>query len=174
VRCSKCPNWRQHNDSQPTVILWDQALYGERAICSSNQVCRVQATRQVSPSDPLHSSSTRSSELAPDVCVFRHRRTHFRLTLAKSKRIRLLVEVQNSADAWRSNRQILVAVGTTISDRPPAEIRTSASAHTALTKDEWRKSVRQDRGGPYAKSAIGCGTENSYMAPKCMLCRNWE
>ena len=27
---------------------------------------------------------------------------------------------------------------------------------------------------PYAKSAIGCGTENSYMAPKCMSCRNWE
>src|ERR1700719_2652704 len=42
---------RQHNDSQPTVILWDQALCGERAFCSSNQVCRVQATRQVSPSD---------------------------------------------------------------------------------------------------------------------------
>jgi hypothetical protein len=58
---------RQHNDSQPTIILWDQALCGERAICSSNQVCRIQATRQVSPSDPLHSSSTRSSELAPVV-----------------------------------------------------------------------------------------------------------
>jgi hypothetical protein len=28
--------------------------------------------------------------------------------------------------------------------------------------------------GPYAKSAIGCGTESSYMAPKCMSCRNWE
>jgi hypothetical protein len=26
------------------------------------------------------------------------------------------------------------------------QIRTSASTHTALTKDEWRKSVHQDRG----------------------------
>src|ERR1700682_4294948 len=32
---------RQHNDSQPTVILWDQALCGERAICSSNQACTL-------------------------------------------------------------------------------------------------------------------------------------
>src|SRR6266850_3696542 len=30
------------------------------------------------------------------------------------------------------------------SPRPP--IRTGASTHTALTKDEWRKSVRRDRG----------------------------
>jgi hypothetical protein len=46
VRCSKCPNWRQHNDSQPTGILWDQALCGERAICSSNQACRTYRTLQ--------------------------------------------------------------------------------------------------------------------------------
>ena len=24
------------------------------------------------------------------------------------------------------------------------------------------------------KERIGCGTENSYMALKCMSCRNWE
>src|SRR5450759_5244757 len=41
---------------------------------------------------------------------------------------------------------ITVAVGTTITDRPPAQIRTSASTHTALTKDEWRRSVHRDRG----------------------------
>ena len=29
---------------------------------------------------------------------------------------------------------------------PPAQIRTSASTHTALTKDEWRRSVHRDRG----------------------------
>jgi hypothetical protein len=29
---------------------------------------------------------------------------------------------------------------------PPAQIRTSASTHTALMKDEWRRSGREDRG----------------------------
>ena len=29
---------------------------------------------------------------------------------------------------------------------PPAQIRTSASTHTALTKDEWRRSGHRDRG----------------------------
>jgi hypothetical protein len=30
----------------------------------------------------------------------------------------------------------------------PAQIRTSASTHTALMKDEWRKSGLEDRGLP--------------------------
>ena len=30
-------------------------------------------------------------------------------------------------------------VGTIITDRPPAQIRTSASTHTALTMDQWRQ-----------------------------------
>jgi hypothetical protein len=36
---------------------------------------------------------------------------------------------------------ITVAVGTTIADRPPAQIRTGAFTHTALTVDEWRRNV---------------------------------
>ncbi len=36
---------------------------------------------------------------------------------------------------------VVVAVGTTIADRP----RTSAFTHTALTRDEWRRSEHQDR-----------------------------
>ena len=55
----------------------------------------------------------------------------------------------------------------------PAQIRASASTHTALMKDEWRKSVRQDMGGglgvvvstvprpgwvsPTSSSRFGCG-----------------
>src|ERR1700688_1059105 len=35
--------------------------------------------------------------------------------------------------------------GYSVTDRPP-QIRTSASTHTALTKDEWRRSVHRDRG----------------------------
>jgi hypothetical protein len=47
------------------------------------------------------------------------------------------------ADVWREK----VAMGDIVVVRwlPPAQIRTSASAHTALTKDEWRRSVRRDR-----------------------------
>ena len=33
---------------------------------------------------------------------------------------------------------------------PPAQIRTSASTHTALTKDGRRKSVHRDRGAEHA------------------------
>jgi hypothetical protein len=40
----------------------------------------------------------------------------------------------------------MVAVGTLITERPPAQIRTSASTHTALVKDEWRRSGREDTG----------------------------
>ena len=47
-----------------------------------------------------------------------------------------------------------VAVGTTIADRPPAQIRTSAFTHTALTGDGWRQSGRQDRD-------VECGVEES-------------
>jgi len=47
---------------------------------------------------------------------------------------------------------------TTITDRP-AQIRTSASTHTALTKDEWRRSVHRDRvqnaGGGIHRFKIG-------------------
>jgi hypothetical protein len=39
---------------------------------------------------------------------------------------------------------LAVAVGTTIAD-PSAQILTSASTHTALTKDESRRSVLRDR-----------------------------
>jgi len=46
---------------------------------------------------------------------------------------------------------VTVAVGTTITDRPPAQIRTSASTHTALTKDEWRRSVHRDRGAEHGE-----------------------
>jgi hypothetical protein len=35
----------------------------------------------------------------------------------------------------------VVAVGTAIADRPPAQIRASAFTHTALTVDVWRRSV---------------------------------
>ena len=37
--------------------------------------------------------------------------------------------------------RIAVAVGTTIADRPPAQIRTGAFTHTALTVEEWRQNV---------------------------------
>jgi hypothetical protein len=47
---------RQHNDSQPTVILWDQALCGERAICSSNFKPSLQGSGHTT-SRPIRSSS---------------------------------------------------------------------------------------------------------------------
>src|SRR5215831_201370 len=36
---------------------------------------------------------------------------------------------------------IVVAVGTTITGRPPAQIRTGAFTHTALTVEEWRRNA---------------------------------
>jgi hypothetical protein len=58
-----------------------------------------------------------------------------------------------------ADEAITVAVGTTIADRPPpAQIRTSASTHTALTKDECRRSVRRDRGAELGvEESIGSG-----------------
>ena len=35
--------------------------------------------------------------------------------------------------------------GTTIAGRPPAQIRTGAFTHTALTPDGWRRSARRDK-----------------------------
>jgi hypothetical protein len=62
------------------------------------------------------------------------------------------------------NCVITVAVGTTIADRPPAEIRTSAFTHTALTKGEWRQRLlaahRAVPGTCVSRSVSGaCGIE---------------
>jgi len=39
----------------------------------------------------------------------------------------------------------VVAVGTAIADRPPAQIRTCAFTHTALTEDGWRQSACRNK-----------------------------
>jgi hypothetical protein len=44
---------------------------------------------------------------------------------------------------------ITVAVETTIADRPPAQIRTSASTRTALIVDEWRQNGHHDKDAEY-------------------------
>ncbi len=56
------------------------------------------------------------------------------------------LEADFDTNVIESALDVTVAVGTTITDRPPAQIRTSASTHMALTKDGWRSSRHRDRG----------------------------
>ena len=52
----------------------------------------------------------------------------------------------------------------------PVQIRTSASTHTALTKDEWRRSVRQDKdAGREVGEPIGSTGGKSFPPHLCSL-----
>ncbi len=48
---------------------------------------------------------------------------------------------------------------------PPAQIRTSASTHTALTLDDWRRSVLQDKGAAH-EAGESSGSEVALAGPR--------
>src|SRR5215470_470007 len=55
---------------------------------------------------------------------------------------------------------------------PPAQIRTSASTHTALTKDGWRRSVHRDKGAERGVeestgSRLGSNVPNTSLSADC-------